>query len=143
MALANNMPAVPIPVQIRFLAEEFPDGEVKSQSLRHLKWEFNIKPSPNSAEYRIRLDYSLGTAPKVYVIEPAKLKKPEGETHLKHVFSTEKQRICLFYGKFGEWNPTMLLSRTIVPWASEWLLFYELWVITGVWLGGGIEHSRK
>ena len=45
--------------------------------------------------------------------------------------------------EFGEWNPTMLLSRTIVPWASEWLLFYELWVITGVWLGGGIEHSRK
>ena len=78
----------------------------------------------------------------IYVIEPAVLKKAEGATLLPHVYNTEKQSLCLFYGRIGEWNASMFLSRTIVPWASEWLNFYELWVITGEWLGGGINHSR-
>lgn len=32
------------------------------------------------------------------------------------------------------------IADTLVPWASEWLLFYELWLATdGQWLGEG-EH---
>ena len=137
------MTPVPIPVQARYLAEEFPNGEVKSQSLRRLKWEMNIVPTPNSSSYRIRIDYTIGASPKIYVVEPAELKKAQGEILLPHVFDTEKQQLCLFYGRIGEWNSSMLLSRTIVPWAAEWLYYYELWVITGEWLGGGIGHSRK
>lgn len=137
------MTTVPIPVQIKFLANEFPNGEVKSQTLRRLKWEMDIVPSPNSSCYRIRIDYTIGTPPKVYVIEPAVLKKADGATLLPHVFDTEEQRLCLFYGRIGEWDSSMFLSRTIVPWASEWLYFYELWVITGEWLGEGIGHSHK
>lgn len=137
------MPKIPIPVQIRFLNEEFPNGEVKSHDLRHLRWEMEIVPSPNSSAYRIRIDYTIGASPKVFVINPAVLKKAEGATVLPHVFDTEKQQLCLFYSKIGEWDASMLLSRSIVPWASEWLYFYELWVITGEWLGEGIGHSRK
>ncbi|MDY0295864.1 MAG: hypothetical protein RB296_00975 [Acidobacteriota bacterium] len=33
----------------------------------------------------------------------------------------------------------MIIAKTIVPWASEWLIFYELWLATGEWLGGGIH----
>ena len=137
------MTAVPIPVQIKFLAEDFPSGEVKSQTLRRLKWEMDIVPSPNSSTYRIRVDYTIGASPKVFVIIPAVLRKAEGATVLPHVFDPEKQQLCLYYSRFGEWDASMFLSRTIVPWASEWLYFYELWVITGEWLGEGIGHSRK
>ena len=137
------MTAVPIPVQIKFLAEDFPSGEVKSQTLRRLKWEMDIVPSPNSSTYRIRIDYTIGASPKVFVIRPAVLRKAEGATVLPHVFDPDKQQLCLYYSKFGEWDASMFLSRTIVPWASEWLYFYELWVITGEWLGEGIGHSRK
>ena len=31
----------------------------------------------------------------------------------------------------------MLLADTIVPWAAEWLMHYELWLVTGEWTGGG------
>jgi hypothetical protein len=31
----------------------------------------------------------------------------------------------------------MLLADSIVPWASEWLFFYEFWLVTGEWDGGG------
>lgn len=137
------MTTVPISVQIKFLAEDFPNGEVKSQTLRRLKWEMDIVPSPNSSTYRIRIDYTIGASPKVFVIRPAVLRKAEGATVLPHVFDPEKQQLCLYYSRFGEWDASMFLSRTIVPWASEWLNFYELWVITGEWLGEGIGHSRK
>jgi hypothetical protein len=29
------------------------------------------------------------------------------------------------------------MANSIVPWASEWLFFYEMWLITGEWDGGG------
>ena len=31
----------------------------------------------------------------------------------------------------------MLIAETIVPWASEWLFYYEIWKGTGEWYGGG------
>lgn len=33
----------------------------------------------------------------------------------------------------------MLIANTIVPWTSEWLFYYEIWLATGQWHGGG--HS--
>lgn len=134
---------VPIPAQISILAKYYPNGVVKTQTLRRLVWECDIIPTPNSVTYRIRIDYTINQTPNVYVIEPPVLDRPEGAEMLKHVYSTEKQQICLYYGPFGEWDSTMFLAQKIVPWAAEWLLFYELWVITGEWLGEGIEHSRQ
>ena len=29
----------------------------------------------------------------------------------------------------------MLIVDTIVPWAAEWLLHYEIWLATGEWFG--------
>jgi hypothetical protein len=60
-----------------------------------------------------------------------------------HVYDTNEQRICLYYRKAREWNSSMFLSDTIIPWASEWLLHHELWVMTGVWSGGGIHNAPK
>ena len=134
---------VPIPAQISILAKYYPNGVVKSQTLRRLVWETDIIPTPNSITYRIRIDYTINHSPNVYVIEPPVLKRPKDTDNLKHVFDTKKQRICLYYGPFGEWDSTMFLAQKIVPWAAEWLLFYELWVITGEWLGEGIEHCPQ
>jgi hypothetical protein len=47
--------------------------------------------------------------------------------------------LCLFLGN-REWHVSIPIADTLVPWASEWLLFYELWLATGgPWLGEG-EH---
>ncbi|AIQ89412.1 protein of unassigned function [Methylobacterium oryzae CBMB20] len=35
----------------------------------------------------------------------------------------------------------MLLGRTIVPWAILWLWFFEDWLATGEWRGGGVHVS--
>ena len=34
-------------------------------------------------------------------------------------------------------NPRMLIANTTLPWTAEWLFFYELWLVTGEWDGGG------
>jgi hypothetical protein len=33
----------------------------------------------------------------------------------------------------------MIIAETILPLASIWLFYYEMWQATGEWLGGG-EH---
>jgi hypothetical protein len=35
----------------------------------------------------------------------------------------------------------MLLTKSVVPWISEWLINNEIWLATGKWCGGGI-HPR-
>lgn len=37
----------------------------------------------------------------------------------------------------------MLISETIVPWASEWLFYFELWLVTKEWMGGGEHPSAR
>ncbi|GAB3967002.1 hypothetical protein GCM10027615_15560 [Plantactinospora veratri] len=54
-----------------------------------------------------------------------------------HVYPADE--LCLYYP--GGWKQNMLLSTTVVPWTAEWLMHYELWLVTGRWSGGGHTHS--
>ena len=38
-----------------------------------------------------------------------------------------------------KWNERKMIAKTIIPWTSEWLFHYEIWVTTGTWHGGGIH----
>jgi hypothetical protein len=38
---------------------------------------------------------------------------------------------------YAEWEPTLLLSRTVVPWAVLWFYYFEIWLVTGEWPGNG------
>ena len=107
-----------------------------------LRWEGKLKPTSLSIPYKILLEYKLNKHPNVYVIDK-KLALHNNSTVLPHVYSTEEQWLCLYYRSGREWNGTMLLSETIIPWASEWLLHYEYWLITGFWYGGGIKHGNN
>ena len=108
-----------------------------------MTWEADITPSPISKTYKLRIKYILGKKPVIRVISEV-LERLENQK-LPHVYSDEKQELCLYYPKFGEWHSGMFIAETIVPWASEWLYFYENWLITGEWHGGGKhpEESKK
>ena len=32
-----------------------------------------------------------------------------------------------------------MLTESYIPWAIEWTEFYELWLLTGTWYGGGVH----
>ena len=83
------------------------------------------------------MTYYLGGQPQIKVEQP-NLTLFEGQDEIPHMYGQE--HLCLFYPKNREWTPHKLLSRTVVPWISDWLGHYEYWLATGIWEGGGIEH---
>ena len=102
-----------------------------------LHWRGSLKPTELSRTYVIKLTYKLRERPSVSVVRPALECRP-GED-LPHVYPGN--RLCLYLPRMAEWTNLMLIAETIVPWASEWLLHYEVWLATGEWTGGG-EHPR-
>jgi hypothetical protein len=95
-----------------------------------------IQPSPAGRTYTVRLRYQHGRRPRVTVIDPQLTLHPDAQA-LPHVYPGDE--LCLYYP--GEWRCDMLLATTILPWTAEWLMHYELWLITGRWAGGG--HTRR
>jgi len=98
-----------------------------------------VRPSPLSGEYTLSLTYKLKDSPKVRVVHPA-LQHREG-SRPPHMYTHDQ--LCLYLPGAMEWDGTMLLATMIVPWASEWLLHYEVWVATGEWCGGGVHPRTK
>ena len=47
--------------------------------------------------------------------------------------------LCLFDPRTKDWEPHRLIAETIIPWAAEWLFFYEGWLVDGHWAGGGVH----
>lgn len=89
--------------------------------------------------YRIEILYKVGYAPIVRVVSPALIRLPDNpEGSLPHVYGRASDpTLCLYDPAQGEWDETMHLSQTIVPWSADWLACYELWLMTGRWTGGG------
>ena len=119
----------------------FPESKTILEQDNKITWVHTVMPSPLSANYKLKLHYSRDMGLRVYVLEPYPLKLADGATSLPHVYSNEEQLLCLYYPKDKEWNSNMLFAKTIVPWACEWLIHYEIWLATGIWHGGGVEHG--
>lgn len=102
-----------------------------------------VQPTIWSRTYRVRLSYSLGSQPSVNVISPElQRSSPLSDTHRYRDGS-----LCLYRPGFRDWRPQDFVGESVVPWVSEWLFFYELWLTTGWWLGGGqhptVATTRK
>jgi hypothetical protein len=102
-----------------------------------LTWTGELQPTPLSRHYVMRIALGHDGLPHVRVVSPA-LESREGAT-LPHTY--REGTLCLY--SRGEWNPSMSLVLTIVPWASEWLVNYEIWLATGDWYGGGDWPPRR
>jgi hypothetical protein len=82
-----------------------------------------LQPTPASRTYTVRLVYRHGRRPRVTVSDPPLALHP-GAKALPHVYPGDE--LCLYYP--GQWNHDMLLAATILPWTTEWLIHYELWL---------------
>lgn len=100
-------------------------------------WYFDIQPLSISNIYRLKITYKMGQFPQTFIISPKPLPLANGASILPHTYDTKTQRLCLFHPKYREWNRTKRIDETIVHWAAQWIVYYECWVLTGVWQGGG------
>lgn len=100
-------------------------------------WSMWVRPEESCHQYKIRIKYVTGYPPRTYIAEPCPLRLAEGATGLPHTYDSKQQRLCLYHPDLFEWDSSMLIANTIVHWAIQWLIFYEIWQLTGVWSGGG------
>jgi hypothetical protein len=101
-----------------------------------LRWRGVLQPSPLSRTYTIGLTYGGSDhRPAVTVVEPEV--RTEGVERLPHVFPGD--RLCLCYP--WEWNASQLIAWTIIPWAAEWLVQFEIFMVSGRWHGGGHDPT--
>lgn len=108
--------------------------------LRHdrLRWRFAAHPHPLSRSYEARLDYRRGAKPQVF-IEAPDLVLLAGGRRLPHVYSQEPVRLCLYLPRAFEWRRYMRLDQTIIPWTALWLFYFEEWLWSDDWKGGGVH----
>lgn len=92
-----------------------------------------VQPTPINAVYKVRIEYSTGRRPRVWIESPP-LRQRSPQEPIPHTYGAG--RPCLF---FDEFRGDMRLSQTIVPWLACWLIFYEVWLVTGEWHGGGVH----
>lgn len=120
--------------QFLALKRAFP-GSKGGVRKNRLRWTVTLKPSSLSDEYKVRLLYSLERSPKVFVGNPELLKR--NDERIPHRYADGS--LCLYLPAAREWDSSMYLADTIVPWTAEWLIHYELWHATGEWHGGGFH----
>lgn len=80
----------------------------------------------------------------MFVLSPNLLDLAAGRP-LPHVYKHDGKgtRLCLWFPRQNEWVPQMRLGETYIPWTAEWLNYFEEWLLTDVWAGGGEHPSMK
>ena len=100
----------------------------------HLKWKGNVQPTPSSVIYSVEIEYLVGQSrPNVRVVNPELVdSKPMSLTH-----RFKDGSLCLHTRE--QWTADKYVAEFIVPWIPVWLVYYEGWLITGEWEGGGVH----
>jgi hypothetical protein len=128
-------------IQLFNLKQRNPAGSGKITPGGRLTWKWTVQPTPVSRIYQARLECDGNGHPDVYIDSPD-LRVLASGNPLPHVYSQDERRLCLYLPSSGQWNPEMLLTNTIVPWTSLWLIYFEAWLWSGEWQGGG-EHPQS
>lgn len=105
---------------------------------RALRFGFTVAPTPLSRVYRCSLHIYAAKSPELFVIDPNPKVIAKGRV-LPHTYPHKGigTKLCLWLPKAREWSPEMRLDETYLPWAAEWLDYFEEWLLTDVWSGGG------
>jgi hypothetical protein len=136
--------------QIQAMAVQWPGFKVVEVAARSATWEGVL--APDVREHLVRVRYRVPMVlenitlrdgqPRVQVVDPFLEKHPEyGEGRIPHVYWSEAYPsmpyLCLFSPSGREWDVSDLIAETTIFWAAEWLYFYEGWLVTKKWHGGG------
>jgi hypothetical protein len=117
---------------------------------RTVIWEGTIKPHPLSRTYNVLVTYTQRGNPKCIVTSP-NLEQLAGDRDIPHIYGNDAKHrgtaLCLFLpkikkeNKINEWQPNSFVADTIIPWAALWLTYFEEWLYSNNWQGGGKHPS--
>lgn len=131
-------PHLGMEVQKRLLKDTYPNSWIR-EGCNGFDWYMKMKPKADSFTYTIKIEVRQNYVPQVQVVSPMPLAYAPGKNTYEHINHPQHlQYLCLHVK--DEWTADMKIADTFVPWAAEWLLQYEYWLVTGEWNGGG--HRR-
>lgn len=100
----------------------------------------SLQPTENSVTYTVVLISRIGRRHvEIFVVNP-KIEKYTKGKRTPHLYPNGS--LCLYYPRDCEWDYNDDWSDTLIPWTSLWLYYYEIWLETGKWVGGG-KHGKK
>ena len=114
------------------MSAAFPNFAIR-MNRNSIEWRSEIAPFGCSKTYLVSITFSLQRRVKVWIVRPA-LESLPGKK-IPHRFSDGS--LCLNVPE--EWSSSMPVAEVLVPWISDWIYFYEIWLATGEWIGGGHE----
>jgi len=89
----------------------------------------NLQPKYCTNIYNIKIEYVAGYEPKTTILSPEI--EPCKEIHMY-----DDHSICLHYSPDMWWNEKTKVYQYTIPWVSEWIIYYELYLINGnIWEG--------
>lgn len=158
--MARSNPALTSEEQIASMVKGWPAFLVLHATPWSIIWRGVV--SPICCPYEVQISYyafevpplgirhlsrrDTGTLrPYVQILSPqlSPLPGPNGE--IPHKFWNTRQPhlpyLCLHLP--GQWDASMPIAETIVPWTVEWLIAYEGWRATGSWAAGGHGTERR
>jgi hypothetical protein len=136
--------------QIQAMAFQWPGFKLTEHVDQSGTWEGIL--APDKREHLVRVHYRVPTLlenisltdaqPRVQVIGPKLERHLDYEQGpIPHVYKSEIDPslpyLCLFSPSLREWDVDDLMADTTIFWTNEWLYFYEGWLITKKWRGGG------
>jgi hypothetical protein len=104
-------------------------------------WRYSATPSPIGREYDIRIEFKRGSRPEIFVDRPD-LHALAGGQRIPHLYQQKPPRLCLYLPQTCEWQSWMRLDQTLVPWTTLWLFYFEEWLASGDWKGGGMHPDE-
>ena len=113
---------------------DYPDSQIELDGAG-FKWWGRIQPTPMSLSYLVEIAWQPRKRAVVRVLDP-EIEDRAGKPP-PHIF--KGRDLCLHLHE--EWTYTCPVSTTLVPWSSMWLFFYEIWLFTGEWTGGGHQFG--
>lgn len=136
--------------QDRLVRRQWPSFRTLKRSRSLVVWEGTLRPLCKTYRVQValqRLDPHVKNCKLgVMVVDPPLRRRPSApEQPIPHTYLNPNPRcqefpiLCLYYPPKNEWHGGKAVGRTIIPWASEWLICYEGWLATGEWMGGGIH----
>ena len=89
----------------------------------------SIKPDNCKGTYKVKIECVAGFEPKTTILSPEI--EPSEKIHMYKDHS-----LCLHYPPDMKWGVQTMIYQYTIPWISEWIIFYELYLVNGgKWLG--------
>lgn len=110
-----------------------------------------IRKESGIAKYELKIVINKAGNFNAFIVKP-KIKKHNGQNP-PHIYkytskwNEDKEEydelcLCLYLPGSGEYSTKDKLIENIISWAIKWTEFYEIWLLTGEWYGGGVHPTK-